>query len=168
MFLGGFSIKAHRLIGSAVSVGMHYNSAATADVQMSQRARVTLSGTTLSFFFLSVTFCILQVLFQGFLWNSDSTAFNTLNGILENTDVPTSLLRWLSVNRADYHLRLCTEAPIGVQNISHICPTIYDSTLMSQPSNWTAPRNIRKHVCTILICGVTQELKQFVGFPSQR
>ncbi|KAI0085526.1 hypothetical protein BDY19DRAFT_438960 [Irpex rosettiformis] len=125
MVLGEFVVKARRLIKSAYT-------------------RVTLSGVTLSFFLLSVSFCILQILFQGFLWNEDSAAFNTLDGILENTDVPTSLLRWLTVKENGYHLRLCTEPPDGAQNVSQVCPTIFDSLSMGN-SSWIAPDNIRKH-----------------------
>ncbi|KAI0799600.1 hypothetical protein BC629DRAFT_1497116 [Irpex lacteus] len=125
MVSSGFYVRARRLVKSAY-------------------ARVTLSGVTLSFFLLSVSFCILQILFQGFLWNGDATATSTLDGILVNTDVPETLLRWLTTKGDDYHLRLCTEAPLGATNVSHICPTIFDSSSMAQ-DDWVAPRNIRKH-----------------------
>ncbi|KAI0691822.1 hypothetical protein BC835DRAFT_100563 [Cytidiella melzeri] len=105
--------------------------------------RITLSGVTLSFFLLSVSFCLVQIGFHGFLWDSDTTAFDNFNGILQKTDVPSDLLRWLEISGDDYLYRVCTETPFGVKNVSEVCPIVYDSRVPAQP-DWAAPPNIRK------------------------
>jgi hypothetical protein len=110
-----------------------------------QYLRITLCGVTLSFFLLGISFCLLQIIFQAFLWSSDASAYNTLNGMMENTAVPPFLLRWLTVRGNDYHFMVCSEAPFGVKNVSEICPTVFDSLDTAQP-DWTAPPNFRINV----------------------